>query len=235
MSTARRRPGRHSRKRDRTSASDPQLPENRTVSMSRFLSASRRGRAHDLGAVRRGRFRSRPGVPARADAGPDTSSPRSTARRSPKAISLPRHRNSASSSPRSRPSSGARRSSRSWSSSALPPGRPTRRASTRTRWWRRVSHWCATACSAASICARRWSRTSPTRRSRSGSTRSWPSSSRGRSPRRHILVPTEEEAKAIIAELDKGGDFAEIAKEKSQDPGSAPNGGDLGFFAKGRW
>jgi peptidyl-prolyl cis-trans isomerase C len=46
----------------------------------------------------------------------------------------------------------------------------------------------------------------------------------------HILVKTEDEAKAIIAELDKGGDFAAIAKAKSQDPGSAPNGGELGFF-----
>ena len=46
----------------------------------------------------------------------------------------------------------------------------------------------------------------------------------------HILVKTEDEAKAIIAELDKGGDFAAIAKEKSLDPGSAAKGGDLGFF-----
>ena len=46
----------------------------------------------------------------------------------------------------------------------------------------------------------------------------------------HILVKTEDEAKAIIAELDKGGDFAKIAKEKSLDPGSAPKGGELGFF-----
>ncbi|MBN8997124.1 MAG: peptidylprolyl isomerase [Rhizobiales bacterium] len=50
----------------------------------------------------------------------------------------------------------------------------------------------------------------------------------------HILVKTEDEAKAIIADLDKGGDFAAIAKEKSQDPGSAPNGGDLGFIGKGK-
>ncbi len=46
----------------------------------------------------------------------------------------------------------------------------------------------------------------------------------------HILVKTEDEAKAIIAELDKGGDFAKIAKEKSLDPGSGAKGGDLGFF-----
>lgn len=50
---------------------------------------------------------------------------------------------------------------------------------------------------------------------------------------RHILVPTEEEAKAIIADLDKGGDFEAIAKEKSQD-GAAANGGDLGYFGAGQ-
>lgn len=48
----------------------------------------------------------------------------------------------------------------------------------------------------------------------------------------HILVATEEEAKAIKAELDGGADFATLAKEKSIDPGAA-NGGDLGFFGKG--
>ena len=48
---------------------------------------------------------------------------------------------------------------------------------------------------------------------------------------RHILVPTEEEAKTIKAELDKGADFAKLAKEKSKDPG-ASDGGDLGFFTK---
>ena len=50
---------------------------------------------------------------------------------------------------------------------------------------------------------------------------------------RHILVKEEAEAKAIIADLAKGGDFAAIAKEKSQDPGSAEQGGDLGFFGAG--
>lgn len=44
---------------------------------------------------------------------------------------------------------------------------------------------------------------------------------------RHILVPTEDEAKAIIASLKKGGNFAEIAKKQSKDPGSGANGGDL--------
>jgi peptidyl-prolyl cis-trans isomerase C len=47
---------------------------------------------------------------------------------------------------------------------------------------------------------------------------------------RHILVKTEEEAKAIIAELDKGADFAKEADEKSTDKGA--NGGDLGWFTK---
>ena len=50
---------------------------------------------------------------------------------------------------------------------------------------------------------------------------------------RHILVATEDEAKAIKAELDKGGDFAKIAADKSTDPGAA-NGGDLGFFTADR-
>ena len=50
---------------------------------------------------------------------------------------------------------------------------------------------------------------------------------------RHILVASEEEAKAIIAELAQGKDFAELAKEKSTGPSSA-NGGDLGYFGKGQ-
>jgi peptidyl-prolyl cis-trans isomerase C len=49
---------------------------------------------------------------------------------------------------------------------------------------------------------------------------------------RHILVPTEDEAKAILAELKKGTDFAELAKQKSKDPGAAAEGGDLGYFTK---
>jgi peptidyl-prolyl cis-trans isomerase C len=48
---------------------------------------------------------------------------------------------------------------------------------------------------------------------------------------RHILVETEDEAKALVAELKKGGDFAELAKAKSKDPG-ASDGGDLGWFTK---
>jgi len=62
----------------------------------------------------------------------------------------------------------------------------------------------------------------------------------------HILlrVPegaTEEQksaalskAKEALAKLKAGGDFAALAKEYSQDPGSAANGGDLGFFGRGR-
>ena len=48
---------------------------------------------------------------------------------------------------------------------------------------------------------------------------------------RHILVETEDEAKAILEEIKKGADFATVAKEKSKDPG-ASDGGDLGYFTK---
>ena len=50
---------------------------------------------------------------------------------------------------------------------------------------------------------------------------------------RHILLEEEEEAVAVIAELEGGADFIELAKEKSTGP-SAPQGGDLGFFGAGR-
>lgn len=49
----------------------------------------------------------------------------------------------------------------------------------------------------------------------------------------HILLKTKDEAMAVIAELDKGADFAELAKKKSTGP-SGPRGGDLGFFGQGR-
>ncbi len=44
---------------------------------------------------------------------------------------------------------------------------------------------------------------------------------------RHILVEKEDKAKAIIAQLKKGGKFEDIAKKESKDPGSGANGGDL--------
>jgi len=50
---------------------------------------------------------------------------------------------------------------------------------------------------------------------------------------RDILVKTEEEAKAIIVELDGGADFIELAKTKSTGP-SGPQGGDLGYFGRGQ-
>jgi peptidyl-prolyl cis-trans isomerase C len=49
---------------------------------------------------------------------------------------------------------------------------------------------------------------------------------------RHILVPTEAEAKKIIVELKGGGDFAKLAAKYSKEPGAAERGGDLGFFGR---
>ena len=52
---------------------------------------------------------------------------------------------------------------------------------------------------------------------------------------RHILVDTEDEAKALYKQLTAAPDtFAAVAKEKSKDKGSAENGGDLGWFSRGR-
>ena len=61
---------------------------------------------------------------------------------------------------------------------------------------------------------------------------------------RHILLPVAKDdsddaavkakAQDLLAQLRKGADFATLAKENSKDPGSAANGGDLGFFARGR-
>ncbi len=49
----------------------------------------------------------------------------------------------------------------------------------------------------------------------------------------HILVETEDEAKALVAELEAGADFAELAMARSTGP-SGPNGGQLGWFGPGR-
>ncbi len=49
----------------------------------------------------------------------------------------------------------------------------------------------------------------------------------------HILVGTEDEAKAIITEVVAGADFAEEAKTKSQDPASKASGGDIGYVQRG--
>ena len=46
---------------------------------------------------------------------------------------------------------------------------------------------------------------------------------------RHILVESEAEAKALIAQIKGGCSFEELAKAKSKDPGSGQNGGDLDF------
>ncbi|MDB5846890.1 MAG: peptidylprolyl isomerase, partial [Rhodoferax sp.] len=51
----------------------------------------------------------------------------------------------------------------------------------------------------------------------------------------HILVEKEDQAKAIIASLKKGGKFEEIAKKQSKDPGSGANGGDLDWAAPGSY
>lgn len=48
----------------------------------------------------------------------------------------------------------------------------------------------------------------------------------------HILVETPEAAQEIIARLDKGENFAEVAKGTSKDTGSAQQGGDLGWFTR---
>ncbi|MFC3674428.1 peptidylprolyl isomerase [Ferrovibrio xuzhouensis] len=48
---------------------------------------------------------------------------------------------------------------------------------------------------------------------------------------RHILVPTEADAKAALEEVKKGADFAEVSKKRSTGP-TAATGGDLGFFTK---
>ena len=51
----------------------------------------------------------------------------------------------------------------------------------------------------------------------------------------HILVEKEDEAKAIIEQVKKGGNFGEIAKKSSKDPGSGNNGGDLDWAQAGNY
>jgi len=63
---------------------------------------------------------------------------------------------------------------------------------------------------------------------------------------RHVLVKTDpgagdagkaearKKAEALLARAKGGADFAELAKKSSDDPGSAAQGGDLGFFGRGR-
>ena len=52
---------------------------------------------------------------------------------------------------------------------------------------------------------------------------------------RHILLPTLEEAKAVLARLEKGEAFAQVAREVSQDPGSKEAGGELGCEPEGTY
>lgn len=56
---------------------------------------------------------------------------------------------------------------------------------------------------------------------------------------RHILIAGQDEAarskaEKILADLHAGADFEQLAREHSQDTGTAPKGGDLGFFSKGK-
>lgn len=50
----------------------------------------------------------------------------------------------------------------------------------------------------------------------------------------HILVETEAEGNSILEKLKNGEDFAKLAAEHSKDASNARNGGDLGFFSRGR-
>ena len=50
----------------------------------------------------------------------------------------------------------------------------------------------------------------------------------------HILIPDKKKAEEVLLLARQGKNFSSLAKEYSQDPGSAQKGGDLGFFKKGQ-
>jgi peptidyl-prolyl cis-trans isomerase C len=52
---------------------------------------------------------------------------------------------------------------------------------------------------------------------------------------RHILVEKEDEALSLIAQINKGGSFEDLAKKASKDPGSGANGGDLDWANAGSY
>jgi peptidyl-prolyl cis-trans isomerase C len=52
---------------------------------------------------------------------------------------------------------------------------------------------------------------------------------------RHILVETEEAAKAAIAEISKGAKFEEVAQKVSKDEGTRPRGGELDWSVPGNY
>jgi peptidyl-prolyl cis-trans isomerase C len=51
---------------------------------------------------------------------------------------------------------------------------------------------------------------------------------------RHILVESKDKARELYEKLAHGSDFAQLAKERSKDPGSKDQGGELGFFTRGQ-
>jgi len=51
---------------------------------------------------------------------------------------------------------------------------------------------------------------------------------------RHILVETEAEARFVLARLNRGEKFEDLAKQLSKDPGSREQSGDLGFIGRGQ-
>jgi peptidyl-prolyl cis-trans isomerase C len=49
-----------------------------------------------------------------------------------------------------------------------------------------------------------------------------------------LKTAVRKKAQGVLDDVKKGQDFAELARKHSEDPGSGPNGGDLGFFGRGR-